>query len=253
MSGHSKWSTIKRQKGAADVKRGRLFSKLSRAIAIAAKEGGADLETNYKLRLAVEKAKEANMPKENVKRALQRAKGKLGGNKLEEIVFEGYGIGGVAIMVQAVTDNRQRTASEIKSVLEKAGGRLGEKGCVAYLFQPRGLIVIKVESGDIEEAMLTAIDSGAQDVEKANGTVIVYTEPKEVEKIKEQILSHGLVVESTEISLEPRTTVQITDLNKANKLLSLMDKLEDLDDTQKVYAGFDVPEQILAELSQKKA
>lgn len=253
MSGHSKWSTIKRQKGAADVKRGRLFSKLSRAIAIAAKEGGVDLETNYKLRLAVEKAKGANMPKENVKRALQRAKGKLGGNKLEEIVFEGYGPGGVAIMVQVVTDNRQRTASEIKSVLEKAGGRLGEKGCVAYLFQPRGLIVIKVESGDIEEAMLTAIDSGAQDVEKANETVIVYTEPKEIEKIKEQILSHGLVVESTEISLEPRTTVQITDLDKANKLLSLMDKLEDLDDTQKVYAGFDIPEQILAELSQKKA
>lgn len=248
MSGHSKWSTIKRQKGTADAKRGRLFSKLSRAITIAAKEG-TDPEVNYKLRLAVEKAKEANMPKENVKKALQRAKGKLRGNRLEEIVFEGYGPGGVAIMVQTATDNRQRTASEIRSVLEKAGGRLGEKGCVAYLFQPKGVIVVRTEDKDSEEVMLVVIDFGARDVERLDRTVVVYTKTEDMEKIKKQILEQGWPVESAEVSLEPTTTIQVTDLNKANKLLSLMDKLENLDDTQKVYASFDIPEQLLAKIS----
>jgi len=248
MSGHSKWSTIKRQKGVADAKRGRLFSKLGRAITIAAKEG-IDPETNFKLRLAVEKAKQANMPKENIERALHKAQGKLAGGKFEEIVFEGYGPGGVAIMVQTATDNRQRTASEIKSVLERAGGRLGEKGCVSYLFQPKGVIIVRFKEQEPEEIMLAAIDLGAQDVERAGEMVIVYTVPEELERIKKQISKQGFVIESAEINLEPETTVEVTDLDKTAKILSLMDKLEGLEDTQKVYASFDIPESLLAELS----
>lgn len=248
MSGHSKWSTIKRQKGTADVKRGLLFSKLSRAIALAAREG-ADPEANSKLRLAVEKAKQANMPKENIERALRRTQGKLAEASLGEVVFEGYGPGGVAIMVQTATDNRQRTASEIKNILERAGGRLGEKGCVSYLFQPKGVITIKVGDEDPEAIMLSLIDLGALDVEKMGKMIIVYTKPGSLEKIKEQILNKGLVVESSEINLEPITTVKVSDPTKAAKILSLMDKLEELDDTQKVYASFDIPAEILEKIS----
>lgn len=252
MSGHSKWSTIKRQKGIADAKRGRVFSKLARAITIAAREG-TDPAANFKLRLAVEKARQANMPKANIERALQRAQGKLGEGELQEIIFEGYGPGGVAIMIQTATDNRQRTASEVKRVLERAGGRLGEKGCVSYLFQPKGVITVRFKERDPEEIMLTAIDFGAQDVEKAGETVVVYTRPEELEKIKEKIAKQGLVVENAEVNLEPKTTIKIADPDKAAKILSLMDKLEELDDTQKVYASFDIPEQLLAKIGQEKA
>lgn len=248
MSGHSKWSTIKRQKGMADKKRGRVFSKLARAITIAAREG-ADPAANFKLRLAVEKARQANMPKENIERALRRAQGKLGEGKLEEVVFEGYGPGGVAIMIQTATDNRLRTTSEVKSVLEKAGGRLGEKGCVSYLFRPKGVITVRFKDRAPEEIMLKVIDFGAQDVEKVGAVVIVYTKPEELEDIKEQILKQGFIIESAEINLEPETTVKITDPPLAEKILSLMDKLEELDDTQKVYASFDISEQLLAEFS----
>lgn len=249
MSGHSKWSTIKRQKGTADVKRGFLFSKLARAITLAAKEG-TDPEANPKLRLAVERAKQANMPKDNIERALKRAQGALKGGKLEEVIFEGYCPGGVAIMIQTATDNRQRTASEVKHILESAGGSLGEKGCVSYLFEPKGVATVKFKKDDPQEVMLTAIDFGAQDVEKVGKTMIVYTRPEDLETIKEKLLKQGFEVEDAEINLEPKTTVKITEPDKAAKILSLVDKLEELDGTLKVYASFDIPETILEKISQ---
>ena len=246
MSGHSKWSTIKRQKGTADVKRGLLFSKLSRAITLAAREG-TEVEANSKLRLVVEKAKQANMPKDNIEKAIKRAQGKLGGNKLEEVVFEGYGPGGVAVMIQTATDNRQRTASEVKHLLESAGGSLGAKGCVSYLFEPKGVMTVKFKE-DPQEVMLMAIDFGAQDVAKVGERVVVYSRPEELEKIKEKLIKQGFEVEESEINLEPKTTVKITEPDKAVKILSLVDKLEELEDTQKVYASFDIPATILEKI-----
>lgn len=251
MSGHSKWSTIKRQKGAKDQKRGRLFSRLAKAITLAAKDG-VDPETNFKLRLAMDKAKEANMPKENIARAIKRTQGGVKGEgELEEFAFEGYGPGGVAIMVQAVTDNRQRTAAEVKRVLEKAGGSLGEKGCVGYLFQPRGVLTVKTKGRDPEEAMLTLIDMGVDDVDRVGEAVIAYTSPERLEEVKKQVLEKGLEVEGASLNLEPKTAVKISDRGSAAKVLALMDKLEELDDTQEVFANFNIPEEILAEVSEK--
>lgn len=251
MSGHSKWSTIKRQKGAKDQKRGQLFSKLARAITLAAKEG-PDPEMNFKLRLAVDKAREANMPKENIARAIKKAQGGIKGKgEWVEVAFEGYGPGGVAIMVQAATDNRQRTATEVKRVLEKAGGRLGEKGCVAYLFQPRGVVTIKTKGKNLEEVMLGLIDWGVEDVDRAGEAVIAYTSPEKLEEVKDRVFSQGLVVESATVNLEPKTAVEVKDARLAAKVLTLVDELEELDDIQEVYANFDIPEKILAEVSEK--
>jgi YebC/PmpR family DNA-binding regulatory protein len=251
MSGHSKWSTIKRQKGAKDLRRGRLFSKLAKAITLAAKSG-SDPEGNFKLRLAIDRAKGANMPKDNIDRAISRAQaGAKGEGRLVEITFEGYGPGGVAIMIQTATDSRQRAISEVKRVLEKAGGGLGEKGCVAYLFQPRGVMTVKTAGRDPEEVMLSLIDLGVQDIDRVGEAVIVYLPPNKLEEIKEQILNQGLAVETATVNLEPKTAIKIDDTRLAAKLLALTDELEELDDTQEVYANFDIPEKILAEVSEK--
>lgn len=246
MSGHSKWSQIKRQKGAADIKKGQVFTKLANAITIAIRHGGgvADPEANFRLRLTIEKARQANMPKENIERAIERGAGKAGGG-MEEVVYEGYGPGGVALIVEAATDNRQRTTAEVRNIFEKHGGNLGSKGAVDYLFESMGMLVVSKNNQGSEEIMLVAIEAGAQDVEEAGSVIEIYTKPEELNAIKEKLKDRGLAIESMELTQKPKTTVSVSDLETAQKILSFVERLENLDDVQKIYANFDIPDELL--------
>ena len=237
MSGHSKWSTIKHQKAAADQKRGQLFSKLSRAITIAAREG-IDPETNFKLRLAIDKAKQANMPNSNISRALSSAQGKLAGTALEEVFYEGYGPAKVAVMVEVITDNTNRTVAEIKKIFERGGGQLVGPGAVAYLFKKVGLITLE-KPADPQAAMLSIMDMGVENVEETPGTIEVYTQPGQLEAVGQKLQSAGLKLKEKELFLEPKTMVKIEAKAQQDKILKLMELLEDHDDVQKVFANFD--------------
>lgn len=250
MSGHSKWATIKRQKEAADFQRGKIFSKLSRLITIVARDG-ADLETNFKLRLAVEKAKQANMPKENILRAIKRGKGEEGQEKWEEISFEGYGPAGIGIIVEVVTDNKNRTTAEIKNIFERGGGSLAGPGAVSYQFKKMGLVTVE-KVVDVDNQILKLIDFGAQDVEEATDAIEVFTPPEQLKEIKNKIEKAGLSIKGAELVMQPITPVVIDDLQKAQKALKFMEVLEDYDDVQKVYANFDIPNEILAKLDAEK-
>jgi len=245
MSGHSHWATIKRQKEAADQQRGKIFSKLSRAIAIAARQG-ADPETNFKLRLAIEKAKEYNLPKENILRAIRRGSGREEGERWEEITFEGYGPEGIGVIVEAVTDNRNRTTAEIKNIFERGGGSLAGPGAVSYLFKKMGLIAVK-KGENPDEQILKIIDLGAEDVEEASDAIEVYTTPEKLKDLEEKIKSSGFEVKSGEITMKPVTPAVISDSQKAQRVLRFMESLENHDDVQKIYANFDIPNEILAE------
>lgn len=244
MSGHSKWHSIKHKKGAADAKRGKIFTKLAGEIALAARDG-ADPSMNFKLRLAIQKAKQANMPSANIDRAVARGAGTAGGAALEELTYEGYGPSGVAIMVKALTDNRNRTASDVKSAFSKMGGNLGASGSVAYLFEQKGVIVCN--SGiDKDQASLAAIEAGANDIDDSGDQLIVYTTPTEIEKVKAALGEEN--VESAELDMTPAQTVEITDEKKATSTLKLVETLDDLDDVLSVSANFDIPEEILNKL-----
>lgn len=265
MSGHSKWSTIKRQKGAADIKRSQSFTKLGNAISIAARLGGSgDPDSNPRLRMALESARKVNMPKENVQRAIDRGLGKLPGQTLEEVIYEGFGPGKVAFIVEGVTDNKLRTTSEIKNIFERAGGSMGGQGSVAYMFDKKGEIKVKSKGGGKEEEMLEFIDLGAEDVEdylepfdgvhterseRAQGKDIqkylVYVESPELNTMGTKITHVGFEVESAEIVLEPNTTVEISDKALVEKVVEFAEKLESHDDIQKVYANFDISEELL--------
>lgn len=248
MSGHSKWAQIKRQKGAADIKRGQAFTKISNAIAIAVRQGGgiADPEQNFKLRLAIEKAKTLNMPSSNIQRAIERALGKSGKEEgLQEVVYEGFGPSKIAVMLEAVTDNKQRTASEIKNIFEKNGGILASPGAVSYQFQQRGQIIVKKGERTIDDIFLSAADSGAEDVEEAGDEIFVYTKPEELSKVRAGLIEKELTVSDSELTRKPIITVRVEKQSDAKKVLLFMDKLEELDDVQKVYANFDIPEQFL--------
>lgn len=249
MSGHSKWAQIKRQKGVADIKKGQTFTKLANAITIAVHQSGGitDPDSNFRLRLAMEKARQANMPKSNIERAIQRAVSKEEGG-IEEVVYEGYGPGGVAVITEAVTDNRQRTTSDIRNIFEKNGGSLGEKGSVTYLFESVGILTIGKNDKATDEIMLLAIDAGAQDVEEVEGMVEIYTKPEDLNKVKENLQREGLKIEATEVIQRPKTTVFISDSETAQKILSFLEKLEALDDVQKVYANFDIPDNFLEKM-----
>ncbi len=251
MSGHSKWSTIKRQKGANDARRGALFTKVTREIMIAARQGGADPEANYRLRLAVDKARRPpiNMPSENIKRAIERATGGGEAEQFEEIVYEGYGPGGVAVLVEAQTDNRNRTAAEVRSLFTKAGGQLAGSGAVAWQFEPRGLISIPADGRDADEIALAAIDAGADDVDTSAGDHIeIYTTPGDLESVRKQLESAGLPIESAESTMVAKTSVEL-DGQRARQNLRLVESLEDLDDVQRVTANFDIPEELFAEVA----
>ena len=246
MSGHSKWSTIKRQKGANDAKRGALFTKLGKEITIAARAGGGDLEANYRLRLAVDKARVANMPLDNIKRAIERATGGDKADEFEEIVYEGYGPGGVALLVEAATDNKNRTAADVRSIFTKAGGQLGGQGSVAWQFEPRGLISIEREGVDPDEIALMAIDAGAVDVDTDADPFEISTEATELMAVQAALEEAGVKVSSAELTMVAQNPVEV-DVDKARQNLRLIEALEDSDDVQRVTANFDLPDEIMAE------
>lgn len=247
MSGHSKWSTIKRQKGVADAKRGQVFTKLGNAISIAVREGGGgEPASNFKLRLAIDHAKAANMPKDNVNRAIERGLGKGGGGQLESVTYEGYGPGKVALMIEAVTDNKNRTTPEVRGTIERSGGTFASPGAVSWMFTDEGAITVAKDDKTFDEIFDITVEAGAEDVEDAGESVIVYTKPVNIEKVKNMLVDKGLTVESSEVSKKASTTVEIKDAEGAKKILTLMEKLEELDDVQKVYANFDIDESILS-------
>jgi YebC/PmpR family DNA-binding regulatory protein len=246
MSGHSKWSQIRRQKGANDAKRGALFTKVARDISIAAREGGGDPDANFRLRLAIEKARSVNMPADNIKRAIDRAVGGGDGEHYEEIVYEGYGPGGAAILVEAATGNRNRTAAEVRAVFSKAGGQLAGSGAVAWQFQPRGVLTIPRNKREPDEIALQAIDAGADDVDTDDDPVEVYTEPGQLEAVRQALKQAGVAVESAELTMRPKNTVNL-DAAQVRQNLKLVEALEDLDDVQRVSANFDIPDEVFAE------
>jgi YebC/PmpR family DNA-binding regulatory protein len=244
MSGHSKWASIKHQKGVTDARRGQLFTKLTREIIIAAREGGGNPEMNFRLRLAVQKARDNNMPMDNVERAIKKGTGELEGGSLAEVVLEGYGPGGTAILVSALTDNRNRTIQEVRSTFTRHGSSLGESGCVAWLFDSKGVITIKAESVDADELALTAIDAGAEDVKIENNYVEVYTKPEELEAVRKTLEQKNLLIDASELSMVPKTLVPL-DEKAALQALKLLDKLEEIDDVQNVFSNADIPDAIM--------
>jgi YebC/PmpR family DNA-binding regulatory protein len=242
MSGHNKWSTIKHKKGAADAKRGKLFSKLIKEITVAARMGGGDLESNPRLRTAVNTARGANMPKENIDRAIKRGTGEIEGVSYEEITYEGYGPGGVAVMVEVLTDNKNRTVAEIRHQFDKHNGNLGETGCVSWMFDKRGIVVVSQEGLTEDDVMEVAIDAGAEDVKTEGDTFEISTNPADLETVRSAVEEKGWNIELAEISMVPQNTVTVEG-KKAEQMLKMMDALEDHDDIQNVYANFDISEE----------
>ena len=246
MSGHSKWSSIKHKKGAADVKRGKLFSKLSRAIIVAAKEGGPDPAGNLALQNAVEKARSYSMPKDNIERAIARGSGEgADGSTFETVIYEGYGPEGVAVLVEALTDNRNRTASDVRFLFSKHGGNLGATGAVAWQFERRGIVLVAADGVDEDELVLVAADAGADDVERDGSTYQVSSTPASLMAVRQAIEAAGFSIESAGLSMVPKTTVEIAEESVARTVVRLVEGLEDNDDVQDVFANFDIPERVL--------
>jgi len=245
MSGHSKWAQIKRKKAATDVKRGKIFTKLIKEIITAARLGGGDPNSNARLRAAIEAAKAENMPKQNIERAIKKGTGELEGSYYEEVSYEGYGAGGIAILISALTDNRNRTVSEIRYLFNKYGGNLGETGCVSWMFEKKGVIAFAKNEIDEERLMELTVEAGAEDIKIEENEFEVITTPEEFDRIKQFFDKAGLKYERAEITMICQNVVKITDKNQAERILKLMDALEDHDDVQKVYANFDIPDEIL--------
>lgn len=244
MSGHSKWSSIKHQKGVADARRGQLFTKLTREIIIVVRNGGSNPEVNFRLRLAIQKARDNNMPMDNIERSIKKGSGELEGVSLTEIVLEGYGPNGIAILVEALTDNRNRTIQDVRSTFSKHGGNLGENGCVAWIFDARGLITVKADNLDADDLALNAIDAGADDVKVESGYVEIYTKPEEMEMVRSALEAKKIAITSAELDKVPKTVVQLDD-KAAMQALKLLDKLEELDDVQHVSSNADFPDAVL--------
>jgi len=246
VSGHSKWSSIKHKKGAADARRGKLFSKLSRAIIVAAREGGPDPDGNVALATAIQKARDNSMPKENIERAVARGAGSgADSESYETVTYEGYGPGGIAVYVEALTDNRNRTAAEVRHIFSKNDGNLGESGGVAWLFERKGLVLVAADSVDEDELTLVAADGGAEDVVLDGSTFQVTSAPEDLASVRAALAEAGIAYDSAELTMVPKTTVAVENEAAARKLLRLMDALEENEDVQDVYANFDIPEGIL--------
>ncbi len=248
MSGHSKWHQIRRQKGVNDAKRGQLFTRLGRELIVAVREGGGgDPDANFRLRMAVQRAREANMPMDNIERSIKRALGGGEGAQLEELTYEGYAPGGAAVMVQVMTDNRNRTASEIRNVFSRQGGNLGENGCVDWIFEQRGVIEIPLEGRDPDELTLEAADAGAEDVDQVgpdDEVLIVYTDPTQLDAVRTALEAKKIPISKAEVTLIPKTKVELAD-KEAIQALRLIDKLEDLDDVQNVYTNADIADEVV--------
>jgi YebC/PmpR family DNA-binding regulatory protein len=246
VSGHSKWSSIKHKKGAADARRGKLFSKLSRAIIVAARDGGGDPTANLALQNAIEKARSYSVPKDNIERAIARGTGAdTDAATFEHVVYEGYGPNGVAILVEALTDNRNRTAADVRAAFAKHDGNLGGSGAVAWLFERRGVILVDADRYDEDEVMLAAAEGGADDVEREGSSFQVTCTPESLSPVREALEDAGMEVDSAELTMIPKTTVELDEENAAKKTLRLIDALEESDDVQEVYSNFDIPEQVM--------
>jgi len=248
MSGHSKWSTIKRKKGAVDAKRGKIFSRLTKEITVSARLGGADPDGNPRLRAAIAAAKQENMPKDNIQRAINKGTGEGGGSNLEEVIYEGYGPEGVAILVDSLTDNKNRTVSDLRHLFTKYGGSMGEPGCVAWMFDKKGVIVFDQEAVKEDELLEAALESGAEDLQNTESQIEVLTDPATFLEVKEGLESRGFEPILAELQLRPQTTVPIDEENRAQTILKLVESLEDHDDVNNVFANFDIPDRILEAL-----
>jgi YebC/PmpR family DNA-binding regulatory protein len=240
MSGHSKWSTIKREKGAKDAARGAVFTKLSNAIALAARSG-ADPDMNFSLRLAIDKAKASNMPNANIQRSIDRGSGKLGGEQIQEVMYEGYGPGGVAILVECATDNINRTYPDVRLAFSKHGGNMAEKGAVAFQFDRKGTIRVK---GSGDDVMMQALEAGADDVQTEDGESVIYTDPKELARVRDNLKEAGLEITEAELTFVPNNTVEVTDKETAGKIMRLMDALDAIDDVTNTHVNFDIAEEL---------
>jgi YebC/PmpR family DNA-binding regulatory protein len=244
MSGHSKWSTIKHKKSATDAKRGKIFSKLIKEVMVAARTGGGDPAANPRLRTAIQTAKSENMPKDNIERAIKKGTGELEGVNYEESVYEGYGPGGAAIFVESLTDNKNRAVADIRHIFSKAGGNLGANGCVSYLFEKKGYLVIEKAAVDEETVMETALDAGAEDMREDGGNFEIITDPKDFESVKEAIDAASIPCIDAEITMLPQTAANL-ERKEAEQMVRLMEALEDCDDVQKVYTNADIPDEIV--------
>ncbi len=249
MSGHSKWSTIKRQKGANDAKRGQAFTKAGKAITIAAREGGGNPDGNFKLRLAIEAARAINMPKDNIDRAVSRGAGGGAEKALEEVTYEGYGPGGIALLIEVVTDNKMRSGSEIRSTLDRGNGNLAGVGSVAFLFKPKGELTVALAGKDPDELFLLAADSGAEDIDPDTESATIFSTPENLLKVKEIVEQAGYEITGSEVVKEPSSTIKITDEKQAQSILNLIEKLEDLEDVQKVYSNFDIDTELMEKVA----
>ncbi len=244
MSGHSRWTQIKRQKGLADARRGQVFTKLAKEISIAVRQGGNDPQSNSRLRLAVQRARDSNMPLENIERAIKRGTGSSDAAALTEVTLEGYGPGGSAILLQALTDNRNRTLSEVRNIFSRHNSSLGESGCVSWIFEPKGVITIEADKVDAEELALFAIDAGADDVKVDEAAVEVHTQPQDLEAIRKMLEEKGVTISSSELLQVPSTMISL-DEKSALQSLKLLDKLEELDDVQHVFTNADFPNEVV--------
>ena len=245
MSGHSKWAGIKHKKAKVDAQRGRTFTKIIREVTVAARVGGGDPDGNPRLRLAIEKAKAVNMPQDNIQRAIQKGTGELPGTSYEEFIYEGYGPGGVAVLLEIVTDNKNRTAPEIRKAFGKYGGNLGESGCVAWMFEKKGLIQVEASAADEDRLLGIVLEAGAEDVRRSDDIFEVITAPKDLERVKESLAKEKIEIAEGEVTMLPQSTVKLEG-KQAQHMLQLMEMLEEHDDVQNVYANFDIPEEIMA-------
>ena len=249
MSGHSKWSTIKRKKGALDAKRGKIFTRLIKEITVAARMGGGDPEGNPRLRSAIASAKTENMPKDNIERAIKKGTGELEGAVYEEISYEGYGPGGIAVLVDCLTDNKNRTVADIRHAFSKSGGNLGESGCVSWMFDKKGTILVDKETIDEEELMDKALEAGAEDVVEEDNVYQVVTAPDDFEAVREALEADGVKFIEASVSMVPQNVVEVTGEKPAKQILKLLESLEEHDDVQSVSANFDIPDELMEELS----
>ncbi len=249
MSGHSKWSTIKHKKAAQDAKRGKIFTKLIREIMVAARLGGGDPSANPRLRAAIAAAKSENMPKDRIERAIKKGTGEIEGVYYEEVTYEGYAPGGVAVLIEAMTDNRQRTVAEMRYLFSKRGGNLGEPGSVAWIFEKKGLIIVEKDKVDEDTLMTIALEAGADDLQEQEKEWEIHTSPEDFEKVKAELEKNSIPFVSAQITMVPKTTVKVEDEKQASQILKLMEALEDHDDVQHVYANFDIPDAILEKVA----
>ncbi|AQQ70616.1 putative transcriptional regulatory protein [Limihaloglobus sulfuriphilus] len=249
MAGHSHWAGIKHKKAANDAKRGRAWSKIAKLIMVAAKNGGGDPSSNLPLRYAIDKGKAANMPKDTIEKAIKKGTGELGGVSYEEIIYEGYAPGGIAVMVETLTDNRNRTGPEVKKLFERRGGSMGTSGCVSYMFSSKGVITVSAESVDEDELMDTALGAGAEDMQNLGEVYEITCAPSEFDGLKNAITESGIEPLSAELAMVPQNTIKVSDVSAAEKILNLVEDFEDHDDVQNVYSNFDIPDEILEKLN----